>query len=59
MNTAVTLDNTGQRTLRPRQFSAPLRKERGVWTFRTGKKLSAAVADKVLRESRGQIENRG
>lgn len=57
MNTAVTLDNIGQRRLRPRQLSAPLRKERGVWTFRTGKKLPAAVSDKVLRESRRQRDH--
>ena len=48
-------------TLRPARSSTPLRKERGVWVFRTGKAISAAVTDEVLRESRGQRDrsNRG
>ncbi|HEV2690550.1 MAG TPA: hypothetical protein VGV35_18460 [Bryobacteraceae bacterium] len=29
-----------------------LRKERGVWVFQTGKRLSAAVVGKVLRKGR-------
>jgi AbrB family looped-hinge helix DNA binding protein len=41
-------------TLRPMRSSTPLRKERGVWVFRTGEALPASVADAVLRESRGQ-----
>jgi AbrB family looped-hinge helix DNA binding protein len=48
-------------TLRPVRSATPLRKERGVWVFRTGKTLPAAVADEVLREIRGQHDrdNRG
>jgi AbrB family looped-hinge helix DNA binding protein len=48
-------------TLRPVRSSTPLRKERGVWVFRTGKALPAAAADEVLREIRGQRDrdNRG
>jgi len=40
--------------LRPVRTSSPLRKERGVWVFRTGKRLPATVTDEVLRESRQQ-----
>ena len=32
--------------------ATPLRKERGVWVFRTGKELPASVTDKVLRKIR-------
>lgn len=48
-------------TLRPMRSSTPLRKERGVWVFRTGEALPASVTDAVLRESRGQRDrsNRG
>jgi AbrB family looped-hinge helix DNA binding protein len=48
-------------TLRPMRSSSPLRKERGVWVFRTGERLPAAAADAVLREIRGQRDrdNRG
>jgi AbrB family looped-hinge helix DNA binding protein len=48
-------------TLRPMRSSTPLRKERGVWVFRTGERLPAAAADAALRESRGQRDrdNRG
>lgn len=56
------LETEGDRvTLRPVRSSSPLRKERGVWVFRTGRKLSAEVTDKVLRETREQRDraNRG
>ena len=56
------LESEGERmTLRPVRSPTPLRKEHGVWVFRTGKKLSATVTDKVLRESRERHdrENRG
>ncbi|MCX6623737.1 MAG: AbrB/MazE/SpoVT family DNA-binding domain-containing protein [Acidobacteria bacterium] len=47
------LEFEGERvTLRPVRSSAPLRKERGIWVFRTGRKLSAAAADKVLSDVR-------
>jgi AbrB family looped-hinge helix DNA binding protein len=47
--------------LRPVRSSTPLRKERGVWVFRTSRKLPAAVTDKVLRDVRDQRagQNRG
>src|SRR5579884_899263 len=41
-------------TLRPVRSSSRLRKERGVWVFRTGGKLTAADTDKVLRETRAE-----
>jgi AbrB family looped-hinge helix DNA binding protein len=58
----LALESEGQRvTLRPVRASNPLRKERGVWVFRTGKRLPAAVTDEVLQESRQQRDrhNRG
>jgi AbrB family looped-hinge helix DNA binding protein len=47
--------------LRPMRTTSPLRKERGVWVFRSGKRLTAADADVVLRKSREQRDrlNRG
>jgi AbrB family looped-hinge helix DNA binding protein len=47
------LESEGERvTLRPLRTSAPLRKEHGVWVFRTGTRLAAAQTDDALRESR-------
>lgn len=43
--------------LRPVRGTGPLAKERGVWVFRTGQALPAAVADDLLdhaREARGR-----
>jgi AbrB family looped-hinge helix DNA binding protein len=47
--------------LRPTRTTTPLHKERGVWVFRSGGRLSAAAAGKALFESRGQRDrhNRG
>lgn len=56
------LESEGEHvTLRPVRSASPLRKERGVWVFRSGKKLSAAVTDKALRDirDRPERENRG
>jgi AbrB family looped-hinge helix DNA binding protein len=59
---ALELEFEGQQMiLRPARSASPLRKEQGVWVFRTGGKLSAATADQVLldeREARDR-ENRG
>jgi AbrB family looped-hinge helix DNA binding protein len=50
---ALELESEGERmTLRPVRSQTPLRKEQGIWVFRTGQKLAGAVTDKVLRESR-------
>ncbi len=38
--------------LRPVRSVTPLRKDRGVWVFRTGKKISASVTDRVLQDMR-------
>jgi AbrB family looped-hinge helix DNA binding protein len=56
------LESEGERvTLRPVPSASPLRKERGVWVFRSGSKLSAVVTDKALRDIRDRRdrENRG
>ena len=56
------IETEGDRvTLRPVRSSSPLRKERGVWVFRTGRKLSAGITDKVLQETRARRDrvNRG
>ena len=39
-------------TLRPRRGATPLQKERGVWVFRTGKPITAAETDDILRSIR-------
>lgn len=41
-----------QITLRPARGTAPLRKEQGVWIFRSGQPLAAATTDEVLRRGR-------
>lgn len=41
-------------TLRPRRAATALRKERGVWVFRTGQALSAEEAREALRQAREQ-----
>ena len=41
-------------TLRPVRGTAPLTKERGVWVFRTGQPLTAAVTDEALRRIRDE-----
>jgi AbrB family looped-hinge helix DNA binding protein len=50
-----------QMILRPARSASPLRKEHGVWVFRTGGKLPAATTDQVLRDQREarDRENRG
>ena len=48
-------------TLRPLRSASPLKKERGFWVFHGGRKIGAAVTDKVLRDIRTQRaqDNRG
>jgi AbrB family looped-hinge helix DNA binding protein len=56
------LESEGERvTLRPVRSASPLRKEHGVWVFRSGRKLSAAVTDKALQDIRDRRDrdNRG
>jgi len=56
---SLDLESTGEKiTLRPVRASAPLTKERGVWVFRTGQPLSAAVTDDMLRTVRQERDQR-
>ena len=43
-----------QMTLRPQRVTSPLQKERGVWVFRSGEKLTAAETREALRKIREQ-----
>jgi len=50
-----------QMTLRPQRATSPLQKERGVWVFRSGEKLTAAETRETLnkiREHRSQTNAR-
>ena len=50
---SLELESVGERiTLRPIRMTAPLVKEQGVWVFRTGQPLAAAVVDDVLSQVR-------
>ncbi len=47
------LESRGEQiTLRPVRGNAPLRKERGVWVYRTGRPLTAATTGETLRQIR-------
>jgi AbrB family looped-hinge helix DNA binding protein len=47
------LEAEGERiVLRPVRTTLPLRKESGIWVFRTGEPLRATVTDEVLEEVR-------
>ena len=49
------LESAGdQIVLRPVRGSAPLRKEDGIWVFRTGKHIPAAVTDSLLDDLRSE-----
>lgn len=49
----LTVESNGNEvTLRPVRSGAALRKERGIWVFRGGAKLTAAETDGALQESR-------
>ncbi len=39
-------------TLQPIRITPPLRKERGIWVFRTGEKLPGSVVEQTLRQVR-------
>ena len=55
---SLALESEGESvTLRPVRSASPMRKERGVWVFHGGRKLSAAVTDKVLRDIRAQRDS--
>jgi AbrB family looped-hinge helix DNA binding protein len=56
---SLELDSAGDTvSLRPVRSATPLRKERGVWVFRTGDKLTAQAAGKAVREMREQRDRR-
>ena len=47
------LESEGERvTLRPVRSASPLRKEQGVWVFRSGRKIAASATDKLLSDLR-------
>ena len=50
---ALQLDTEGERmVLRPVRGAMPLQREHGIWVFRTGKPLPAAVSTQVLEDLR-------
>ena len=50
---ALQLESEGEQIiLRPLRGVIPLRKERGLWVYRTGQTLSASVSDDTLRKVR-------
>lgn len=58
----LALESEGDRiTLRPVHATGSMRKEHGVWVFRTGHPLSANVADETLEQVRRErdITNAG
>lgn len=44
--------------LRPRRSPSPLRKERGVWVLRTGRKLPGSVTEKLIHDLREDRDRR-
>lgn len=47
------LESRGEQiTLRPVRGAVPLKKERGIWVYRTGQPLTAATSDQTLRQIR-------
>lgn len=49
------VESSGEQvTLRPVRAITPLRKERGVWVYRTGQSLSATVVNDTLRQIRDE-----
>ncbi len=53
------LESAGdQITLRPVRGSTPLRKEDGIWVFRTGKRIPAVATDKLLDDLRAERDLR-
>jgi AbrB family looped-hinge helix DNA binding protein len=50
---ALQLEAEGEQIiLRPLRGVIPLRKERGLWVYRTGQTLSASISDDTLRKVR-------
>jgi AbrB family looped-hinge helix DNA binding protein len=58
----LALESDGERvTLRPVRSTSALRKEQGIWVFRSGRKLTGAETDQALENLRGERDqlNRG
>jgi AbrB family looped-hinge helix DNA binding protein len=56
---SLTLESEGESvTLRPLRSASHLRNERGVWVFHGGRKIGAAVTDKVLRDIRAERDRK-
>ncbi len=54
---ALELESTAESmTIRPLRESMPLRQERGVWVYRSGKPLPAGVVEETLRSLRQERE---
>lgn len=52
---SLALESQGdQITLRPVRGSAALRKEDGIWVFRTGKRIPQELTDKILDDLRSE-----
>lgn len=52
---SLEIESHGDRiTLRPARGTSPLRKEDGIWVFRTGKRIPAEVTDKLLEDLRSE-----
>jgi AbrB family looped-hinge helix DNA binding protein len=50
---SLELEAEGEKiTLRPVRGATPLRKERGIWVYRTGRTLSASTTNDTLRKLR-------
>jgi AbrB family looped-hinge helix DNA binding protein len=53
------LQSEGERvTLQPVRASTPLQKERGVWVYRSGRRLPAELTDRVLKDIRDERDAR-
>jgi len=56
----LALESDGERVmLRPVRSASALRKEHGIWVFRSGRKLSAADTDGVLESLRQERDRAG
>jgi AbrB family looped-hinge helix DNA binding protein len=55
----LTLESDGERmTLRPVRSPSALRREQGIWVFRSGRKISAEETDRALQDLRQERERR-
>jgi AbrB family looped-hinge helix DNA binding protein len=55
---SLKLEAEGEKiTLRPVRGATPLRKERGIWVYRTGRPLSASTTNETLRKVREERDH--